>query len=255
MTLTHLTGANCSILVGGSVWAAADFEFKQTRSAASHARTGYISDVSYPGKYKPGITCKNVMRSSYYLGQTIAATAITGTAGTIKTGVTLTADGYTASTTPAIATPSRISLTVQTAAVTTAGYVTVMGTGSNGALLEEDIYVGTLGVGVAAIGQKLFSTVVGVYVTGVRSTTGTLTVASVAGASYYVPTTAAPGLFTLLMQGIDDLGNFVKVQATGCWISSSVYKSGDSGTVVEDNITFEITDPDNGIQIWDVTSN
>ena len=254
MSMTHLTGANCQIKIGGTTWADADFSFGLSQAKASHARTGKKSDINYPGKLTATITCKNIMRSAYYMGNQITPTAINGSAGTIKAGVTLTADGYTASTTPAITTPSQVSLTVVTAAVTTPGYITVIGLGPTSLPLEEDIYVTTLGIGASVTGTKLFSSVTGVYNTAVRSATGTLTVASVAGANYYTISTTTPTLFTLLMQGTDDAGNFVKVQATHCWISSSAFKSGDSNSVLEDAVSFEVTDLDADLQIWDATS-
>lgn len=254
--MTHLTGANCAIYLGGQLWAAADFEYRQNRGKAAHSRTGYLSDINYPGKLGATITCKNIMKSSEFLGKQITATAITGSAGTIKSGISVAADGWTDSTSPTIATASRVRLTVATAAMTTAGYVTVIGTAANGARMEEDIYVGTIGIGEYATGTKLFKTVTGVYVTDIRSTgSGTLTLASITGASYYTVSTSAPELFTVLMQGVDDAGNYVKVQAANCWISSSVFKSGDANLVLEDAVTFEVQDLDTDLSIWDETTN
>jgi hypothetical protein len=245
----------CLIKVDGSTWAGADFDYKQTRSKAGHPRTGYLSDINYPGKLGATITCKNIMRDSRFLGKMFTADAISGSAGSIKTGITLTADGYIAATSPTIATPSRVQLTVGTAAITTPGYITVLGTAGNGEMMEEDIYVGLLGNAATATGQKMFKTVTGFYNTGVRSTTGVLGAASIGGGSYYTTTNTTPGMFTLLMQGVDELGNFIKVQCSNCWISSGVFHSGDSGNVLEDAITFEITDLDNDMQIWDEVDN
>lgn len=261
MTLTHLTGAKCDIYVGGTLWAGADFELKLSQGKASHARTGYKSDVNYPGKLTATITCKNVMKNMAYNGMMLTSTPTSGTGSILKSGITLTADGYTATSTSAIATPSRISLTAQTAAVTTPGVVTVIGFGIGGAPLEEDITVGDIGVGASVNGSKLFTSVTGYYNTGVRSATGTLTASSITGAASYVVTANTngvpqdPAYMTLLMQGFDDLGNYVKAQATNCWISSNTFKSGDSANPLEDAVTFEIMDIDGGLSYWDVTTN
>jgi len=256
MPLRHLTGAQGYIKIGGVVWADATVSFTLNQASATHARGGKFSDLNLPGKRTVSITAKNIMRTGAKIGGMLTDTAAAGTGGTIKSGVSVASDGFTASTTPTIATPSQISVTVAGFAMTTAGYVTVQGTDVNGTMMEEDIYVGLLGVGASAKGTKLFKTVVGVYVTSIRSTSGgTLTIASLAGAGSYV-TTANPTIYALEFGGIDSVtSNTIYVTANNCFASKSALAYADANTVFSDDVAFTMEDIDADLAVYEVTTN
>jgi hypothetical protein len=253
MTLTKLTGAQGYIKVAGSLWADADFDFKLSTSPASHARTGKRSDIQYPGKLKVSISAKNIMRNGAYMGGEISSAATTGTDGTIKSGVALTADGFTASTTPSISTPSRVRLTCAALAIATGGTIEIMGTDADGTYISDPVAIGAIGIGEYVTSSKVFKTVTGVYVYGVRSASGTITVTSLAASSSY--TVGTPKSYDLEFGGIDSVtGNYVKVFADNCWISGSGFGAGDANHVFEDAISFEMTDVDADLSIEELTT-
>jgi len=204
MVLKKLTGAKGYIKLDGAVWADADFDFKLMRGAATHARSGKHSDVNYPGKLSATITAKNIMRSGAMMGGQITDTATTGAAETLKDHVTLTADGDTAMDDTTIASASRIRVTVETAAVTTAGTLDLVGEDANGNAIFEQLAVGLLGIGEYATSRRQFKKLYRVYNNGIRSATGALIVAAIAGASTYT-VTGAPKYYDLEFGGLDEV--------------------------------------------------
>jgi hypothetical protein len=139
--------------------------------------------------------------------------------------------------------------------MTTAGTLTVIGTDANGNAIEEPLSIGTLGVGEYVTGKLLFKTVTGVYVTGIRSTSGgTITLTSIVGAAAY-SVTANPMSYDLIFGGVDSVtGNYILVTANNCFASKSGLQFADANTVFMDDISFTIEDLDADLSVTDVTT-
>jgi hypothetical protein len=186
------------------------------------------------------------------MGGQITDAATTGAAETLKDHVTLTADADTAMDDTTIASPSRIRITVETAAITTAGTLDLVGEDVNGNAIFEQVIVGLLGIGEYVTSGKQFKKLYRVYNTGIRSTTGTLVIASIAGASTYT-VGAAPKYYDLEFGGLDSVtGNYIKVFANNCWTNSSGMAAGDASHVFEDAVGFTIEDLDADLSIADL---
>ena len=194
------------------------------------------------------------MRTGAKIGNMLTDTSTSGTGGTIKSGIAVTANGWTDSTSPTIATPSQVRATVAGFAMTTAGILTVIGTDADGTPIEEALSIGLLGVGEYVTGKLLFKTVTGVYVTAIRSTSGgTLTLASIVGAAAY-SVTANPITYDLIFGGIDSVtGNYILVTANNCFASKSGLAFADANTVFMDDVAFTIEDLDADLSVTDVT--
>ena len=256
MTLRHLTGAQGVVRIGGVDWADAVIDFTLNQASASAKRGGKRSQLNLPGELSCTIVARNIMRTGAKIGGMLTDTSTSGSAGTIKSGISVAADGWTDSTTPTIATPSQVRLTVATSAMTTAGVVTVIGTDADGNPIEEPISIsGVLGIGEYATGKLLFKTVTGVYVASVRSTGGgTLTLTSIVGASAY-SVTANPMEYDLVFGGIDSVtGNYILVTASNCFASKSRLAFADANTVFMDDVNFTIEDLDADLSVTEVTT-
>jgi hypothetical protein len=255
MTLRHLTGAQGVVKVGGVVWADATINFTLNQASASAKRGGKRSQLNLPGELSCTISAKNIMRTGAKIGGMLTDASTSGSAGTIKSGISVSADGWTDSASPTISTPSQVRVTVASYAMTTAGVLTVIGTDADGNPLEEPIAIGVLGVGEYATGKYLFKTVTGVYNTGIRSTSGgTLTVASIVGAAAY-SVTANPMEYDLIFGGIDSItGNYILVTANNCFASKSALAFADANTVFMDDVTFTIEDLDADLSVTEVTT-
>jgi hypothetical protein len=255
MTLHHLTGVQGYIKLDSVTWADANVTFVMSQASATAARGGKWSDLNLPGKKSCTITAKNIMRTAARMGGMLTDTSTSGTAGTVTTAFTIAADGWHASTTPTIATPSRIRLTVGTAPLTVAGVVTIIGTDVNGDPLEEAISIGLIGIGEYVTGTKLFKTVTGCYNTTAYSATGTLTMTSLAGASSY-ETTANPKSYALEFGGYDSVtGNTIYVVVDHAFASKSGLAYADANTVFMDDVSFTVEDIDADVHIYEVTTN
>jgi hypothetical protein len=254
--LRHLTGAQGVVKIGGVVWADAVINFALNQASASAKRGGKRSQLNLPGELSCTITARNIMRTGAKIGGMLTDASTSGSAGTIKSGISVAADGWTDSTSPTISTPSQVRLTVASSAMTTAGVVTVIGTDADGNPLEEPIAIsGSLGVGEYATGKYLFKTVTGVYVAAVRSSGGgTLTLASIVGAASY-SVTANSMEYDLIFGGIDTVsGNYILVTANNCFASKAGLAFADANTVFMDDVNFTIEDLDADLSVTEVTS-
>ena len=234
-----------TITIGGVALADVEFDCKWSRGTVSHARGGKYSDIQIPGK----LTVKTKIKKALVyadapktLGYSLNDTPITGTGGTIKAGVTVSADGYTASTTPTIATASRVRATVATSAMTTPGTLTIIGTDASGNNLEEIIPVGLIDVAAFVTSTKVFKTVTGVVTTGLRSTGGgTLTIASITGNTSF--TVGNPKVFDLIGT-LTKGATTIVVTLPDCWFSSGNLNWSDASKIIDVDADVEMHDPD-----------
>lgn len=179
-------------------------------------------------------------------------TAQTGTAGTVDASSTIAADGWSAMSSPTIATASRIRVTL-TGTTTAAGTLTFIGTDINGNLMTENIAMG-VGTSLVVTGRKAFKTVVGFYNTGVLSAAGTVAVTSIEGTTTYdVTTVNVP--FELTFGGIDAAtGNEIVVVAQNCFTTGSGLAAADAGTIFSEAVSFVMDDIDADLTITDVVT-
>lgn len=238
------TGIMGTVTVGGVALADVEYDLSWERTTVSHQRAGKRSAINIPGSLSVKCTIKKALARTdapTVIGSTLTDVPVTGTAGAIKTGVTLTADARTASTTPVISTPSRVRATVVLAAITTAGTLTIIGEDANGTVITDPIPVGLLTVGQFVTSSKVFKKVYGVDNDGIRSTTGTLTIESLAGNASY--TVGDPKIFDLVGTLTKGAHTLVFTQPD-CWFKTGGinWESGDK--IVEVNLDVEMHDPD-----------
>jgi hypothetical protein len=145
-----------------------------------------------------------------------------------------------------IATPSRIRLTVATAEIDTAGYITVVGEDVNGNGLTEEVYVGLLGIGEYATTTNVFKQAYGTYNHGVVSATGTFTIASITGDSS--AGVGEPKIWDMVARTDDGTNNIV-ITANNCFFTSGSFKHSDADKQGSDEMTFTMRDPDTDLTI------
>jgi len=170
-----------------------------------------------------------------WLAAMITATPTTGAAEELKTGVTLSADGATAMTDTEIASPSRVKATVATAAITTAGEYDIVGEDASGEHITDTLTFTDEGVGEFQLTEKLFKKVYYGYNRGIRSATGTLTIASIAGDS---SATLSPTQKTFSLSGeYTKNSNYVRITCNNCLFDSGGLNI-QEGNLARDDMTW-----------------
>ena len=233
------TGVEGVIKMDGSTiaWAAANV--KLGRGTASHGRGASESDVYRQGKFDAEGEFTEILTDGVHMGMLMNGTPTTGTAGVVLAATGLSADSINAAAVT-IATPSRVKVTCDTAAITTAGTVTIIGTDAGGAPISETLAIPLLGLAETVTGKILFKTTVSVAISGVRSATGKLKFDSIAGTS-----TVAVGrgaLFTYVF-GVEDGGNYVRHTWNNCFFTSATTALGDADEMAEVSYGFRPQDP------------
>lgn len=241
----EFTDVDGQITIGGVRIANVQYDVKWKRNVNKIPRSGSRSQKNIPGYLEVTTKLKSILihsNAAALVGASLSDTPLTGAAETLKTGVALDADGYTATSDPTIASPSRIRATVATSAITTGGTLVIDGEDNAGNPLQETLEIGTIGVGEYVTGTKLFKEVFGVIVHGIRSTGGgTLTIASVAGASAY--TVGDPLVFDLV--GIVTKGSkSIQITQPDCWMSSGEFAWSEGGKPMEINVEIQMYDPE-----------
>jgi hypothetical protein len=233
-----------AITLGGVALANVQYDVKWSRDVVKAPRAGARSDRNLPGKLTVTTKLKKILihdDAARVLGYSLNDTPLTGAAEELKTGVALAADGYTAMSDTVIAAASRIRATVASSAITTGGRLDIVGEDTAGNPLTESLTVTTLGVGEYVTGTKLFKEVFGVIVYSIRSTgEGTLTIASVTGASEY--TVGDPVVFDLV--GTLTKGSkSITITQPNCWISGSGLAWTEGGKPLDIDLPVEMYDP------------
>ena len=233
------TGVEGVIKKDGSTiaWAAASVDLG--RGVASHARGASESDVYRAGKFTPKGTMTEILTDGANMALLMNGTPTTGTAGVVLAATALSADTNTAAAVT-IATPSRVKVTCDTAAVTTAGTVTIIGTDAGGNPISETLAIPLLGIAESVTGRVLFKTTTSVAITGVRSATGKLKLDSIAGTANV--TVGRGALFTYVF-GVEDGGNYVRHTWNNCFFTSATTALGDADEMAEVSYGFRPQDP------------
>ena len=235
------TGAQATFSYNGVI-DVGEVDIKKTRAVASSGpRLGKYGQFKVGGAFDFTGAVKRIQKDGEFLVALMTDTPTTGTAETLKTGRALTADGWVDNTDTVIATPSRIRLTVATAAVTTAGVITIVGEDANGNGITEEVSVGLLGIGEYATSKKVFKQAYGTYNHGVVSATGTITVASIAGDS-----TAGVGapLYWDMVVRVDSGTKNIVITALNCFFTSGGFKHTGPDAMGKDEMTFTMQDVD-----------
>lgn len=233
------TGVEGVIKKDGSTiaWAAASVDLG--RGVASHARGASESDVYRAGKFTPKGTMTEILTDGANMALLMNGTPTTGTAGVVLAATALSADTNTAAAVT-IATPSRVKVTCDTAAVTTPGTVTIIGTDAGGKPISEVLAIPLLGIAETVTGKVLFKTTTSVAITGVRSATGKLKLDSIVGTANV--TVGRPGLFTYVF-GVEDGANYVRHTWNNCFFTSAKFGQGDADEMAEVSYDFQPQDP------------
>ncbi len=171
-----------------------------------------------------------------WLAAMLTDTPTTGAAETLKSGITVSADGATAMDDTSIASPSKVRVTVTVAAITTPGEYDIVGEDVSGEHITDTLTFTDEGVGEYQETKKLFKKVYYGYNRGIRSTGGgTLTVASVAGDSTATPSTSQK---TFSLSGEYTKGsNYVRITCNNCLFDSGGLNI-QEGSVARDDMTW-----------------
>jgi len=238
------TGVMGTVTLAGTPLADVEYDLKLSRKTVSRDRSSKYSAVNIPGAFEVKTTIKKALARTdapLVIGAFLNATPVGGTAGVV---LAATAPGAADAWFPAaitIATPSRIRITCDTAPITTAGKITVMGTDVNGSPQQEEFTIPALGIGESVTGTKLFKSTTGATNVGVRSTSGKFKLDSIVGASTY--TVGDPLIFDLVGTLTKGAHALVFTQPD-CWFTSGGINWANAGSIVEVALDVEMHDPD-----------
>ena len=217
------------------------FDITWNRDVAKQERGGMWSPLNLPGGFEVKGTVTTIITDGALLAASINETPTTGTAETLKSGRALLIDGWVDNVDTSIATPSRIRLTVAAAPVTTAGYITLIGTNANDQEISEEVYVGLLGIAENATSKQVYKTCLGTYNHGVVSATGTLTVASIVGDS--TVNVGSPKIFNLIGSVVDGSSN-VTITCNNVFFTGGGLPVESVNTVIKGEFPFVMRDAD-----------
>lgn len=241
------TGVHGLMYVDSVATAYAEFSVKISRGIASHKRGGKHSDIKLAGKIDVTGSINRIQINAEMLGKLLNSTTLSGAADDLHAGLTLDGSDHITAMTDTDADESKIRLTVITSAITTGGRAVLRGLDVNGNALTESITIPTLTVGQYVTSVNVFSTLYDITLFDVDSTgSGQLKVDGVAGASSYVVGTA--DYFTLKGE-VNDGTNHIYIEMANCFLTDGEFKFGDADTVVEDNLSFTMKDPDADLSI------
>jgi len=226
----------------GSPIAFVSFDIKFNRDVATQIRGGQRTPLNLPGGFTVAGTVKTIVVDGAMLAAVVTDTPTTGSAEELKTGRSVAADGWVDNADTAIATPSRIRVTVETSAMTTAGYVYLDGEDSAGNHISDAVYVGLLGVGEYATSSKIFLKCYGTYNHGVRSTgVGTLKIHSIAGDA--TANIGDPKIFNLIGSVVDGASN-VTITCNNVFFTGGGLPVESVNTVIVGEFPFVMRDAD-----------
>lgn len=242
------TGIHGTLSVAGADTAFAEFSVKINRGVASHPRAGKYSDIKRSGKLEITGTIKRIQSDATMLGRLLNTTALTGTAGTMHSGLTLDGSDTTYPITTPDAQDSRVRLTVVDHPITTAGTITLIGTDINGNNQTETIALTTLAATAYVTSGKVWGTITHATIVDVNSTLGgTLAVASLAGSTNYA--VGAASVFDLIGVVEDSDGNSITISAANCFLTDGEFTISDADTILSEPVSWTMQDPDSDFTI------
>lgn len=239
------TGVNGAMTIDGTPFADIQYDVKWATADVNYPRSNKRSDGCVPGKRTVQTKIRKVFLhedAAIILGYSMSDAPITGTAGALQAANTFTADTIeTIGANPA--TPSRVKLTIGTAAITTAGTVIVFGTDIGDRTQSEIFEIpDNTPATTSFTGSKVFKTTSHYAVIDLVGDSGcTIAVDSVAGTTTLV--FGDPKI-------IDIVGTLTKgsksitITQQDCWLKNGGISWVDSGRVIEVDAEVSMHDPD-----------
>ena len=178
-----------------------------------------------------------------FLQKLITTTPSTGTANTLATNKSVTAGTEIVMSTSTDSKNGRVRATLNTNPTTVAGYLLFIGTDVNGSVISEAVAVGAADIaGTTYTTTKVFHTCTGCLPVGVV-TTGTLTFASVVGATSYGVSTSPGDTVDIVMKLLHPVtAKLVQANFANCYIKKYPV-DWQSGKTVSNKIEFEMQNP------------
>lgn len=264
MTATHFTGSDGAVTIGGNAVTVVNFSIDVDRSVIASPRVGKTSDTNYAGKLGITGTISQVLVTaellSYVMGDSNSLT--TSSAETLLAAADVSANAwseYAITSDPTNPTSVKCTLTVGDGNAT-AGSIVIRGTDSADAIVTEVLDFAAMTDGDAAqviYGSQQFKTSDHVDVSGnLQPSTGpvynTLKIEGITGTKTMTPGEAT--LFDIVGKVEDADSNYAQITANNCFFTAGNFPIGDSDTLVECDLPFVITDPDDDLTlVWTST--
>ena len=218
-------------------------DFSWELGTDTHKVAGKWAPIEYPTEYSYTLTIKKALARENIgtnIIPSLTAASVGGTADVVKAATAFGAANTWTAAAKTLTTPSAIRATLDTAAVTTAGYVTIFGTDVNDDLIEESIYFGTdMLVGATVDTQAVFKTTTGYLNLGVVSATGKIKLDGVAGTTTWVA--GAPETFELEIDLVKG-GHTTKAVIPTAWFKNGGWPWSTGRTPIELNQDVAIRD-------------
>lgn len=263
MPATHFTGADGAVTIGGNPVTVVNFSIDVDRSVIASPRVGKTSDTNYAGKLGITGTISQVLVTaellSYVLGDSNSLT--TSSLETLLAAADLDAaarEELPITSDPTVPTSVKYTLTVGDVDVI-AGSVVVHGTDSSDGYVTEVIDFAAMTVGDPAqveYGTQQFKTSDYVDIEANlekgSASFSTLKLEGVTGTKTMTPGEAT--LFDIVGKVEDADSNYAQITANNCFFTAGNFPIGDSDTLVECDLPFVITDPDDDLTlVWTST--
>lgn len=244
------TGVHGVLLKDSVPFAVAEFSVKIKRGVASHARSGKWSDIKKPGKIDVTGSITRIMINADMLKSLLTDTPATGAAETLHAGLTCPGSGsesITDMTDTSIASASRIQLKALGGPVTGAGTAVLIGTDANANEISEVVAVTTLAENSTITSKRTFKTLTHVALKEVAMGAGdTLEVTSITGTS--TATVGSPEFWDAVGK-VEDGADLISIEMDDCFLTDGEFKFSDADSMVEEPLSFTMTDPDAGLRV------
>lgn len=243
MTQDAYTGVQGVVTYADAALADAMFDFTITRGLASGTRSGKWSDLNKPGKVTVTGKITRIQRNADLIQAALNGTPTTGSAGTLEAAATFTAGTAITINDAAPATPSRVTITLAVAALTTGGHIVLYGTDVNDNAISEVITMANGSVaGTVWTSKSVFKTCTNALPVGIASTGGgTLEFKSIVGDS--TVNIGDPKEFNLIGY-VADGSNNITITLAHCFFTGAKFSFTDASAQLSDDLPFAVTDPD-----------
>lgn len=227
------------------------FDFTVTRGLASGARSGKWSDLNKPGKVTVTGKITRIQRNADLIQAALNATPTTGTATTLEAAAVFTAGTTILINDAPPTTPSRVRVTLGTAALTTGGTLVIYGTDPNDNAISEVLTLANGSVATTTwTTRNVFKTCTYALPVGIASTGGgTLKFDAIVGDS--TVNVGDPKEFNLIGY-VADGSNNITITLAHCFFTGAKFSFTDASAQLKDDLPFAITDPDADIIVTGV---
>lgn len=243
MTQDAYTGVQGVITYADAPLADAMFDFTVTRGLATGTRSGKWSDLNKPGKISVTGKITRIQRNADLIQAALNAVPTTGTAVELEAATVWTAGTALPINDAPPTTPSRVTVTLSVAALTTGGYIVLYGTDPNSVAISEVITMANLSAsGTVWTSKHVFKTCTYALPVGIASTgNGKLAFTAIIGDS--TVNVGTPKEFNLIGY-VADSSNNITVTLSNCFFTGAKFSFTDASAQLRDDIPFAVTDPD-----------